>query len=148
MFSSTFELITLAASNSLFPFCFCNLIIVILFIGSSKPDSQLDDEEIATPPPMVANTNENDTITSYVNCSVAQSEDEEIVAIPPLMVANTNENDMRTPDVNCSVTKKNTSTDRDSSEKSYIDVVIVNSGDEGNDDYEDDELRKRVEEFI
>ncbi|CAK9135178.1 unnamed protein product [Ilex paraguariensis] len=107
---------------------------------------ELDEEEIAIPPPMVANTNENDTITSDVNCSVAQLEDEEIVAIP-LMVANTNENDTRTPDVNCSVTKKNASTDRDSSEKSYIDVVIVNSGDEGNDDYDDDELRSSLKKL-
>lgn len=39
MFVSTLELISLAASNSLTVFCFCNLIIVVLLVGSSKPIS-------------------------------------------------------------------------------------------------------------
>ncbi|KAF8379325.1 hypothetical protein HHK36_028759 [Tetracentron sinense] len=44
MFDSTVELIILAASNSLLVFCFCNLIIVFLLIGGSKPESPSDKE--------------------------------------------------------------------------------------------------------
>uniref|UniRef100_A0A2C9WFP2 Uncharacterized protein n=1 Tax=Manihot esculenta TaxID=3983 RepID=A0A2C9WFP2_MANES len=36
---STLETITQAASNSLFIFCFCNLIILIVLITASKPAS-------------------------------------------------------------------------------------------------------------
>ncbi|OAY48176.1 hypothetical protein MANES_06G137900v8 [Manihot esculenta] len=38
MFHFTFELITQVASNSLFIFCFCNLIIVVILVGS-KPST-------------------------------------------------------------------------------------------------------------
>ncbi|CAL9008549.1 unnamed protein product [Prunus brigantina] len=43
MLDSTLDLITQAASNSLFIFCFCNLIIVIILVGS-KPISNNDEE--------------------------------------------------------------------------------------------------------
>lgn len=38
---TTVELISLAASNSLFVFCFCNLIIAIILVGS-RPNSGFD----------------------------------------------------------------------------------------------------------
>ncbi|KAK4431581.1 hypothetical protein Salat_0920200 [Sesamum alatum] len=43
MLDSTIELIGLAASNSLAVFCFCNLIIAILLVGSPKPSPQFDE---------------------------------------------------------------------------------------------------------
>lgn len=43
MFDSTLELITQAASNSVFIFCFCNLIIVFILVGS-KSSSVCDQE--------------------------------------------------------------------------------------------------------
>lgn len=43
MFDSTLELFTQAASNSLFIFCFCNLIIVVILVGS-KPVNSLNQE--------------------------------------------------------------------------------------------------------
>lgn len=55
---STFDLITLAAaaSNSLVAFCFCNLIIAILLVGSSKPSSNITvrDQQNPTAPPGTA----------------------------------------------------------------------------------------------
>lgn len=43
MLNSTLELINLVASNSFIVFCFCNLIIIILLIGSSKSSSGTDE---------------------------------------------------------------------------------------------------------
>ncbi|KAJ6417786.1 hypothetical protein OIU84_001214 [Salix udensis] len=43
MFESTMELIIQAASNSLVIFCFCNLIIVMILMGS-KPGSDFGQE--------------------------------------------------------------------------------------------------------
>lgn len=43
MLDSAFEFITEAASNSIFIFCFCNLIIVLILLGS-KPIYSFDQE--------------------------------------------------------------------------------------------------------
>ncbi|KAL3524189.1 hypothetical protein ACH5RR_017023 [Cinchona calisaya] len=60
MLSSTFDLITLAAAstNSLVAFCFCNLIIVILLVSSSKPISDVDEESVIV----------ENRIKSYTTC--------------------------------------------------------------------------------
>ncbi|XP_057951868.1 uncharacterized protein LOC131146334 [Malania oleifera] len=47
MFEFTFELMILAASNSLFMFCFCNLIIVSLLVGSKL--APLFEQDAAVP---------------------------------------------------------------------------------------------------
>uniref|UniRef100_A0A5B7BT06 Putative histone acetyltransferase GCN5-like n=1 Tax=Davidia involucrata TaxID=16924 RepID=A0A5B7BT06_DAVIN len=107
MFNSTIELITLAASNSLIIFCFCNLIIVILLLGGSKPTSHFD-QHSASPPPTVANRNKI--------------------------------NDIKGTSVRSSSDKKNAST-------SVSEASNVND-EEVNENEEDDELRKRVEDFI
>ncbi|KAH7557492.1 hypothetical protein ACOSP7_027264 [Xanthoceras sorbifolium] len=44
MIDSTLELITQAASNSLFIFCFCNLIILMIFMGSKPAGSNFEQE--------------------------------------------------------------------------------------------------------
>ncbi|KAG6415636.1 hypothetical protein SASPL_123049 [Salvia splendens] len=51
------ELISLAASNSLAVFCFCNVIIAILVVGGSKTSS--DSDEIARPSPTIACLNQS-----------------------------------------------------------------------------------------
>ncbi|RXH94933.1 hypothetical protein DVH24_024617 [Malus domestica] len=47
MLDSTLDLLTQAASNSLYVFCFCNLIIVMILVGS-KPCSYVDQESVST----------------------------------------------------------------------------------------------------
>uniref|UniRef100_A0A6M2EIA0 Uncharacterized protein n=1 Tax=Populus davidiana TaxID=266767 RepID=A0A6M2EIA0_9ROSI len=54
MFESTLELITQAASNSFVIFCFCNLIIVMILMGS-KPVFNFDQER-EFPRSVVSNT--------------------------------------------------------------------------------------------
>ncbi|KAJ7970066.1 putative Translation initiation factor IF-2 [Quillaja saponaria] len=48
MFEYTLEMITRAASNSHFIFCFCNLIIVIIFVGSKHRFNTDQEGEIPT----------------------------------------------------------------------------------------------------
>ncbi|XP_018815821.1 uncharacterized protein LOC108987375 [Juglans regia] len=45
MFDSMLELISRAASNSLFIFCFCNLIIIAVILVGSKSSPNLDKED-------------------------------------------------------------------------------------------------------
>ena len=59
MLNSTIELISLAASNSHFIFCFCNLIIVILLVGGSKPASEFA-QDSPVHHPKVAQRNKDD----------------------------------------------------------------------------------------
>ncbi|KAF8116744.1 hypothetical protein N665_0014s0010 [Sinapis alba] len=40
MIDSTFEFVNKTTSNSLFMFLFCNLIIILILMGNSKPDSE------------------------------------------------------------------------------------------------------------
>ncbi|PSS33153.1 Protein of unknown function DUF761, plant protein [Actinidia chinensis var. chinensis] len=59
MLNSTIELISLAASNSHFIFGFCNLIIVILLVGGSKPTSEFP-QDSPVHHPKVVRRNKND----------------------------------------------------------------------------------------
>ncbi|KAI3471065.1 hypothetical protein Pfo_027728 [Paulownia fortunei] len=67
MLDSTFELICLAASNSLMVFCFCNLIIAIIVVGSSKPSSQFNEEKPKVVPSIV-----NDDSFNKVSVSLCE----------------------------------------------------------------------------
>ncbi|KAK1399625.1 rRNA processing protein [Heracleum sosnowskyi] len=49
MLNSALELFKLVASNSFIVFCFCNLIIMILLIGSSKSASDTDEDSTSLP---------------------------------------------------------------------------------------------------
>lgn len=60
MFGYTIEVITLAASNSLFVFGFCNLIIVILLVGGSRTSSEFDQGTPILRPSIIADINTND----------------------------------------------------------------------------------------
>ncbi|KAL2527101.1 Uncharacterized protein Adt_12155 [Abeliophyllum distichum] len=67
MLDSTIELISLAASNSLAVFCFCNLLIGILLVGSSKSSSQFNEAE---PNPFPSIDDESNTgVTRIENAS-------------------------------------------------------------------------------
>ncbi|KAL0371618.1 UNVERIFIED_CONTAM: hypothetical protein Scaly_0843400 [Sesamum calycinum] len=70
MLDLTIELIGLAASNSLAVFCFCNLIIAILLVGSSKPSSQFDEGK-----PNALPTTEEEKVSS-VSIDMVDNEEE------------------------------------------------------------------------
>ncbi|CAI9767624.1 unnamed protein product [Fraxinus pennsylvanica] len=109
MLNSTFDLISLAASNSHAVFCLFNLIIIILLVGSSKSRSEFNED---------------------APCS---SRDD----------VNNNRGSMERTNASCSL--KTVCTLMNSSSSVGISMV---DNDEGNWDEEDDELRKRAEEFI
>lgn len=124
LFNSTFDLITLGASNSLVAFCFCNLIIAILLVASSKSSGTDIDEENPAPLPGTAQRKKCvvDNSTNSDN-SINMNEYEASREV------------MEAPSAN--------------------DAVIINGEEHKNPDEddecrneEDDELRRRVEEFI
>ncbi|KAL3521449.1 hypothetical protein ACH5RR_019598 [Cinchona calisaya] len=120
MLNSTFDLITLAtaASNSLVAFCFCNLIIVILLLGSSKPSSDIHQE--------ISDTEKRVIMDNSFN-----------------------------PDHSFNTNGRASTDDRFLEESSFVDdETMINNGEESpygddeNGNEGDDELRRRVEEFI
>ncbi|KAE9464974.1 hypothetical protein C3L33_03125, partial [Rhododendron williamsianum] len=118
MLNSTIELITLAASNSLVIFCFCNLIIAVLLVGGSKPGSEFGDQDsrgIPTPPFTFRSRNE-----------VEGLETTRSVLLDKHNASSTGVSEAR------------------DDEKATADEEKEND-DDGDDD---DELRRRVEEFI
>ncbi|KAL5570028.1 hypothetical protein UlMin_026603 [Ulmus minor] len=76
MFDSTLDLITQTASSSLFVFCFCNLIIIMILFGS-KPSSGFD-QESHIPFSVVTNTSTDEkqslNYTKHVCEEVANTE--------------------------------------------------------------------------
>ncbi|CAL5376803.1 unnamed protein product [Camellia sinensis] len=112
MLDSTIELITLAASNSIVVFCFCNLIIGILLVGGTKPASEFV-QDSPIPPPIVDHRNKNGDIEETITtCSLNNDVDASTVV-----------------------------------SESCAEKAIVDE-EKGKENEEDDELRKRVEEFI
>ena len=112
MLNSTIELISLAASNSHFIFCFCNLIIVILLVGGSKPASEFA-QDSPVHHPKVAQRNKNDvegSITTSIEAMVVEEKENKGI-------------------------------------KTSIEAMVVEEKENNNVD-EDDELRRRVEQFI
>lgn len=118
MLDSTFELISLAASNSLMVFCFFNLIIAILLVGSSKPNSQLNDQKPKLNPSIVNDDNINRNSVSWCeNVSSTLVEAGEVSSVSITMT----DSDNGIPD-----------DDEEEKEK----------------EEDDDDLKRRVEEFI
>lgn len=119
MLNSTIELITLAASNSLLMFCFCNFIIAVLLVGGSKPTSEYS-QDSSIPPPTFAfrNTFETEGTSSTTTCSV--------------------DNDNGSTGVSelCAV------------KAATVESVEDEEKENDDGDGDDDELRRRVEEFI
>ena len=122
---STFDLITAAAaSDSLVAFFFFNLIIAILLVGSSWPSSNVVcDQQSPTALPGIADKKDQDIKDgSFDSCKSLNVMIAEQKRVSPL------------------------------AESSFVNEAEINDdGEEGPDDNqnkEDDELRRRVEEFI
>ncbi|KAL7001634.1 hypothetical protein U1Q18_002786 [Sarracenia purpurea var. burkii] len=116
MFNSTFELISLAASNPIFAFCFCNFIVAILLVGGSKSVSEFEFDRFGPvqTPTTIAGKNESD-IAGGIDIAVSAG-------------GNNGGNDVG---------------DEARVAEIRVDEERQNQGSE-----EDDELRRRVEEFI
>lgn len=127
MLDSTIELISLAASNSLAVFCFCNLIIAVLLVGSSKPTPQFDQ----VVKPINAFPINNDEFKKNRVSSSPEKAKDDLVQI-----------------------EEEEEEEEEEKVSSAVSIDMVENGDEtpdqddDNDDHDDDELRKRVEEFI
>lgn len=124
MLVSTLDLLTQAASNSLYVFCFCNLIIVMIFVGS-KPGSYIDQES------EIPHSKVTYTITNEKQVDHDAKCEHKGMASSSIVIGSEVSN-----------AKKELASD----EKAGIDDQIV-----GNKECEcdnDDELRRRVEEFI
>ncbi|EYU25002.1 hypothetical protein ABFS82_06G043100 [Erythranthe guttata] len=121
MLDSTIELISMAASNSLAVFCFCNLIIAILLVGSSKPISNFDEFEPKSSPTIVVHDVIDDVIHDNLEKNAVLEADNDLVQTEEEKVS--------------SVTV------------SIIDTV-ENEDEDEDEETEDEELRKKFEEFI
>ncbi|KAK2653635.1 hypothetical protein Ddye_013491 [Dipteronia dyeriana] len=127
MIDSTLELINQAASNSLFIFCFCNLIILMIFMGSKPVDSDFEQEsEVPQTVPVQTTTWEN---AKQERKSMGSFDGSKI-----LMEVK------EAPNVQEEPADDDKEEDSDSSGGS--------SSSSSDDHDEDDEFRRRVEEFI
>lgn len=84
MLNSTFEFISLAASNSHMVFCFFNLIIVILLLGTSKPNPQSNDQTSRVVPSIFNDegTKKKSTMScEKVNSTLVNTEDVSFVSM-------------------------------------------------------------------
>ncbi|KAI8564656.1 hypothetical protein RHMOL_Rhmol03G0198000 [Rhododendron molle] len=119
MLNSTIELITLAASNSLLIFCFCNLIIAVLLLGGSKPCSEFGDQEHS--------------------CGIPT---------PPFTFRSRNEVEGPETSTCSAVLDKHNASSTGVGEARDAEKATADEEKENDDDGDDDELRRRVEEFI
>ncbi|KAF7148134.1 hypothetical protein RHSIM_Rhsim03G0171400 [Rhododendron simsii] len=119
MLNSTIELITLAASNSLVIFCFCNLIIAVLLVGGSKPGSEFGGQDsCGIPTPTFTFRSRGDEVEGGLETTR-------------------------------SVLDKHNASSTGVSEACDDEKATVDEEKENVDDVDDDdELRRRVEEFI
>lgn len=69
MLSSTFELLNQTNYNSFVAFIFCNLIIVILLVNSSKPSSKTSHNNKLVPLPMDKNNGLEYAVEAMNNCN-------------------------------------------------------------------------------
>ncbi|KAL6127839.1 hypothetical protein ACLB2K_071200 [Fragaria x ananassa] len=121
MLVSTLDLLTQAASNSLYVFCFCNLIIVMIVVGS-KPGSYFDQESELSLSKVTHTTTNDKQVDHDAKC-------EQKGTISSSVVRNE---------------VSNVKTELASNEKVVIADQIVDNKECDN----DDELRRRSEEFI
>ncbi|KAM5557144.1 hypothetical protein ABKV19_024502 [Rosa sericea] len=124
MLDTTLDLLTQATSNSLIIFCFCNLIIAIILLGSKSISD--DHVESSIHPRMSTNKHEEDE----QGTSAKQVSDEE------RLESNASMQVSQPPKANNAVP-----------DNSIVSKIIYSNG---NDETEadDEELRTRVEEFI
>ncbi|XP_050387894.1 uncharacterized protein LOC126804159 [Argentina anserina] len=122
MLVSTLDLLTQAASNSFYVFCFCNLIIVMVVVGS-KPGSYFDQES------ELPHSKVTYTITNGKQVDRDAKCEQKVTTSSSFVVRNEVSN------------AKNELAIRD---EAGLDDQIVDSKECDN----DDELRRRAEEFI
>lgn len=133
MFESTLDLITKTASSSLYVFCFCNLIIVIILVGS-KPTSNLD-QQSEIPLRVVNSPHTIHNINQGMKAKVPVFDYDEVNQSPMIRdVSISNEDKVLASDI------------EDKSNYNDYDEDDVDKDNRENDD--DNELRIRVEEFI
>lgn len=131
MLASAVDLLTQAASNSLLVFCFCNLIIVIIVMGS-KPGSYFEQEsEIPVSMSSSYKYNRNNANCKQVDDAKCKQEEGTLVNPSDTVFSKVSSN-----------AKKELATASD--EK---DSIISHHNDSKKCD-NDDELRRRAEEFI
>ncbi|CAA0809543.1 Unknown protein [Striga hermonthica] len=133
MLDYTIELISLAASNSHAVFCFCNLIIAIILIGSSKPSSQFDETKPNHGFSNIASYENFKKVVVVSSCVKAQNDSVEA------------ENEKATPVCVDVVVDED---EEDENEKAEQEDENEQVEQEDDADEDDDELRKRVEDFI
>ncbi|KAL5728014.1 hypothetical protein ACHQM5_001142 [Ranunculus cassubicifolius] len=123
MYESTLELITLVSSNSHLVFCFCNVIIGILFVTSSisnpPPTYQQKIEGVRMAPDVSGNDYKDEEETSSIKIEASSSPKKECIS-----------DAVEVP--------------------IFHEELIIEDGDNKNDEEQgdDDELRIRAEEFI
>ncbi|XP_075495856.1 uncharacterized protein LOC142533103 [Primulina tabacum] len=149
MLDSTLEFFTLAASNSLAVFCFCNLIIgIILVSGSSKPNESspfLSDENLkkdaASSSADSIKVNKEDRLSSVGMADESR---------PFLIIRNVEifeENAVSSFEKANESMKSNHDDEKLWSVSIPMDDIIIEEESDA-DKEEDDELRERIEEFI
>ncbi|KAM6587514.1 uncharacterized protein LOC115716834 [Cannabis sativa] len=130
MLDVTLDLISQTASSSLFAFCFCNLIIVIILLGSKPVNSAHDQKQSDHAPPL-----------SVVSIPKTVTHDDEAVKHNGL--------GMEERDVLEVVCQHVSNLQKElGAEEKFHDHLDDGNHDDHDQDHHDDELRKRVEDFI
>ncbi|KAJ4908715.1 hypothetical protein Rs2_12373 [Raphanus sativus] len=146
MLDIAYELVGQATSNSLLMFCFCNLIIVMIITGSSKPGSTDSQDYTFT---TSVNFNMCSSLASQDHdCCDDDDDHEEMIVIDvssaqdePLTDASSISEGYEDKESShcCDNNGEDDDDDDDDNESNETDVE---------EEEEDDELRKRAEEFI
>uniref|UniRef100_A0A0D3B036 Uncharacterized protein n=1 Tax=Brassica oleracea var. oleracea TaxID=109376 RepID=A0A0D3B036_BRAOL len=140
MLDIAYELVGQATSNSLLMFCFCNLIIVIIITGSSKPGSTDSQDYSFTNPVSFNNLSSEDH-----DCCGDNDDHEEMIVIDVQDESLTDPSSI--PDEFEDKESCQCCHDDDEEEDDEDDDDESNEEDVEEEE-EDDELRKRAEEFI
>ncbi|PWA91054.1 hypothetical protein CTI12_AA094530 [Artemisia annua] len=148
MLEFTYELISIAATNPHFIFLFCNVIIVILILVSLEPNSNSVYEHTPTPippPPPPSPANENKSFKSTTQTKPLQEFTNNVLT-------DTQEKPPQECTTNVLIDTKKKPL-QEHTTNVFIDVEQVSydcnlSVEEDNEESHDDELRRRVEEFI
>ncbi|PWA37652.1 hypothetical protein CTI12_AA588270 [Artemisia annua] len=164
MLEFTYELISVAATNPHFIFLFCNVIIVILILVSLEPNSNSTYEHTPTPippPQQPLPAKENKSFKSATQTKPPQECTNNVLIntqTKPLQECTTNvlTDTQEKPPQECTTSVLIDTQTKPLQERTtnvFIDVEKVSydcnlSVEEDNEESHDDELRRRVEEFI
>ncbi|XP_019084667.1 PREDICTED: pheromone-processing carboxypeptidase KEX1-like [Camelina sativa] len=152
MLDIAFELIGEATSNSLLMFCFCNLIIVMIFTGSSKPGS-LGSQDPTFVSPVTYDmcyiaSDDHDDEAMTIAAAVPSAQDE------PLMDDSSSYEEEDREISHCYADDDDDDDSDEDEDESYDDEDDSDNDDDESKEAEDeeeegnDDLRTRVEEFI